>query len=58
MEEMKTLLKRIVCGYFKTSDYKSIEKGEKLLYLGEVREKRYLVSIKDLKWTINDWRDF
>ncbi|MGC8870356.1 MAG: hypothetical protein ACP5PT_04615 [Brevinematia bacterium] len=56
--EIKTSLKGFVCGYFKTSEYTPTEKGEKLPYLGEVREKRYLVSIKELKWTKEDWKNF
>ena len=56
--EIKTSLKGFICGYFKTSDYEPVEEGENLPYLGKVRERRYIVSIKDLKWTIDDWRDF
>ncbi len=27
-------------------------------YLGVVRERRYLLPIRDLKWTKDDWKEF
>jgi hypothetical protein len=57
-ERMQTYLKGIICGYFKTSDYKAIKKGEKLPYLGTVKEERYLVPINELKWTKDSWEEF
>lgn len=56
--EMQALLKGFICGYFKTSDYSTIEKGTNLPYLGVVKEERYLVRINELKWTKEDWGNF
>lgn len=56
--EIKTSLKGFICGYFKTSNYSTIKKGENLIFLGEVREERYLVPISELKWTKEDWKIF
>ena len=57
-DEIQTKLKGFICGYFKTSHYKLLKKGEVLPYLGEVREERYLVPINELKYTLNDWAIF
>lgn len=56
--EIVSKLKGFICGYFKTSDYEPIEVGKKLDYLGEVREERYLLQIKELKYTNEDWLNF
>jgi hypothetical protein len=56
--EIQTDLKGIVCGYFKTRKCLLKPKGVKLEYLGEVREERYLLKIKDLKWKEKDWEKF
>jgi len=56
--EIQTSLKGFICGYFKTSEYEPRKKGEKLEYLGEVREERYLVKINELKWKKEDWEKF
>jgi len=56
--EIQTKLKGFICGYFKTSPALLRHKGERLEYLGEVKEERYLVSIRDLKWTKDDWEEF
>lgn len=56
--EMLSKLKGFICGYFKTSDYKPIKLGEKLDYLGELREERYLLPIRELKYTDEDWLNF
>ncbi len=56
--ELLSKLKGFICGYFKTSDYKPIKLGEKLDYLGEVREERYLLPIRELKYTDKDWLNF
>ena len=56
--EIQTDLKGIICGYFKTSEYKPIKKGTLLPYLGEVREERYLVPINQLKWEKDSWKEF
>jgi len=56
--EIQTDLKGIICGYFKTSEYKPIKKGTLLTYLGEVREERYLVRIDQLKWKRDSWEEF
>lgn len=56
--EVQTSLKGIICGYFKTGEYEPRKKGEKLEYLGEVREERYLVKINQLKWTKEGWKEF
>jgi hypothetical protein len=56
--ELLSKLKGFICGYFKTSDYEPIKLGEKLDYLGEVREERYLLPIRDLKYTNEDWLNF
>jgi hypothetical protein len=56
--EIQTELKGFVCGYFKTSDYIPVEEGENLSYLGQVREKRYLIQINELKYAKNDWHLF
>jgi len=51
-------VKGIICGYFKTGDNLLIAEGEKLDYLGEVKEERYIISIRDLKWRKEDWEEF
>ena len=56
--EIQTKLKGFICGYFKTSEYKPIQEGENLPYLGKVRETRYLVPINRLKYTKEDWETF
>jgi hypothetical protein len=56
--EMLSKLKGFICGYFKTSDYEPIKLGEELDYLGEVREERYLLPIRELKYTSEDWLNF
>jgi hypothetical protein len=56
--EIQTDLKGIICGYFETSPHLLMTKGEILDYLGEVREERYLLPIRDLKWTKDDWEKF
>jgi hypothetical protein len=56
--EIQTKLKGFICGYFKTSHYKPIKKGEVLPYLGEVREERYLAPINELEYTLNGWAIF
>lgn len=56
--EIQTKLKGFVCGYFKTSEYKPVEEGKVLPYLGKVRETRYLVPINELRYTKNDWKIF
>ncbi len=55
---VKTNLIDFVCGYFRTSEHQPVEEGEKLAYLGEVREKRYLVKLSDLHWSQDDWLQF
>lgn len=56
--EIQTELKGMICGYFRTSRYTTIEEGKDLLYLGKVREERYLVPINELKYTKDDWAIF
>lgn len=56
--EIQTDLKGIICGYFKTSNYQPIKLGEKLPFLGVVREERYLVPINELHWEKNSWELF
>ena len=56
--EIYTSLKGFICGYFEISELDTVKEGEKLPYLGIVREKRYLVPISQLKWTKNDWKKF
>ncbi|MCX8063777.1 MAG: hypothetical protein N3G21_01230 [Candidatus Hydrogenedentes bacterium] len=56
--EIQTDLKAFICGYFNTEKLSPIEKGVKLDYLGEVREKRYLVRVNELKWSTEDWKNF
>ncbi len=56
--EIQTDLKGVVCGYFKTSEYKPVKQGTILPYFGEVREERYLVPINELKWEKDSWRKF
>lgn len=56
--KIKTDLKGFICGYFKTSEYTPIKKGETLNYLGEVKEERYLIQINELKYTKEDWTKF
>ncbi|MEW6096032.1 MAG: hypothetical protein AB1567_05855 [bacterium] len=56
--EIQTDLKGIICGYFKTSRRLLKTEGEILEYLGVVREERYLLSIRELKWTKDDWKEF
>lgn len=56
--EIQTDLKGIICGYFKTNEYKPVKEGISLPYLGEVREERYIVPINELKWERNSWKQF
>lgn len=56
--EIQTKLKGFICGYFKTSEFKPVQEGRSLPYLGKVRETRYLVSIDKLKYTKSDWEKF
>ncbi len=56
--EIQTKLKGFICGYFKTSEYRPLQEGRILPYLGKVRETRYLVPINDLKYTKEDWKIF
>jgi hypothetical protein len=55
--EIRTDLKGFVCGYFKTSEYRPIEVGEELPYIGKIREKRYIVNIKELKYKKTSWEE-
>lgn len=56
--EIQTRLKGIICGYFKTSEYKPVKLGKKLPYLGKVREERYLIPINKLRYKKEDWLNF
>ncbi|MGQ9846804.1 MAG: hypothetical protein ACUVQP_04790 [Bacteroidales bacterium] len=56
--EIQTDLKGIICGYFKTKEYKPIRQGISLPYFGEVREERYIVPLNELKWEKNSWKKF
>ena len=56
--EIQTVLKGYICGYFKTSEYSPVKKNTKLPYLGRVKEERYFVEIKKLKWTKDMWKVF
>jgi hypothetical protein len=53
-----TDLKGIICGYFKTCEYKSVKKGVSLPYFGRVREERYLVPLNELRWDKDSWKRF
>jgi hypothetical protein len=55
---IQTSLKGIICGYFHTKQAPLVREGETLEYLGKVRETRHLINIRDLKWTMEDWRKF
>ena len=56
--EIHTALKGYICGYFKTSEHSPVKEGTTLLYLGIVREERYLVPLNDLRWIPNMWKIF
>jgi len=56
--EIQTDLKGIICGYFKTSGHLPTKEGVSLDYLGVVREERYLLPIRELKWTKGEWKAF
>jgi len=56
--EIQTDLKGIICGYFKTSGHLTTKEGVSLDYLGVVREERYLLPIRELKWTKDEWKEF
>lgn len=56
--EFKTEIKCFICGYFETSNYEPVDEGRELLYLGKVRERRYIVPISELKWSEEDWKKF
>ncbi|MBC7328266.1 hypothetical protein H5T87_09185 [bacterium] len=56
--EIRTYLKGFLCGYFKTSKDLLVKEGDKLQYLGSVREKRYLIKINELRWKKEDWKEF
>jgi hypothetical protein len=55
--EIRTDLKGFVCGYFKTSEYRPIEEGEELPYIGKIRETRYIVNINELKYKKSSWEE-
>lgn len=57
-EEIQTELKGFICGYFKTSEYEPIEVGEKLPYMGKIRERRYLIRIDQLRYEKSSWKIF
>ncbi len=51
-------IKCFICGYMETEGLELTNKGEKLPYLGEVREKRYLLEFTKLKSMEKDWKIF
>lgn len=55
---IKNVIKCFICGYMETEGLEPTEKGEKLLYLGEVKEKRYLLEFTKLKSAEKDWKIF
>lgn len=54
----KPQLAGFVCGYFRTEGLSPVNEGQKLEYLGAVREKRYLLRLKELRWRFEDWKLF
>lgn len=54
----KPQLAGFVCGYFSTRGLLPTDKGQQLEYLGEVREKRYLLRLRELRWKFEDWKLF
>jgi len=56
--EIRSNLKGIICGYFKTSPAILVREGTELEYLGKVREERYIINIKELRWREKDWEEF
>lgn len=56
--EMVSLIKGFICGFFKTEEIEIARLGESREYLGKVREERYLLQIRDLKYKDNDWKNF
>jgi len=57
-EEIQTSMKGYICGYFRTSKDLLAKVGKKLPYLGEVREERFLIPVKDLHWEKEKWHLF
>ena len=56
--QVRTQIACFVCGYFQISEDNLKNRGEKLEYLGEVREQRHFVKVCDLKYTLKDWKKF
>lgn len=55
---IKNVIKCFICGYMETEGLEPTKKREKLLYLGEVKEKRYLLEFTKLKSAEKDWKIF
>jgi len=56
--ENKFLVKAFIVGFFKTSSYDIVKKGEKLLYLGEVEEDKYFVPYSMLEHSVDQRKEF
>ena len=50
--------KTFICGFFKPEESMIRKQGEKLPYLGEVKEERYLTPISKLRFSRKDWEEF
>ncbi|MCS6958402.1 MAG: hypothetical protein RMK75_08125 [Aquificaceae bacterium] len=55
---MNSTIKCYICGYMETERLKHVEKGERLPYFGEVREPRYILPLRELKSSTEDWKLF
>lgn len=50
--------KAFICGFFRTSDFNVVKKGEELAFLGEVEQDKYFVPYSRLSYQFDDWNKF
>ncbi len=56
--DLRVSFKTFICGFFKPEENMIRRQGEKLPYLGEVREERYLIPISKLRFRMEEWEEF
>ena len=50
--------KAFMCGFFRTSDFNIVKKGEELAFLGEVEQDKYFLPLSRLSYQFDDWNKF
>jgi len=50
--------KAFIVGFFCTSDFKIVQKGEELEHLGEIVSDKYFIPYSKLKCRTNEWENF